>query len=103
MAEDEYATVREVIELLTAAAGALPEGLDSRFELGICDGSRLQFIDSVDVDPHRTVRKADLQLGDGFVMIRGHWHPGESPGKVWTSAEDKDLGGDWDQGLRDLT
>ena len=100
---EEHATVRDLIRILTEEASAMPSGLDSRLELGICDRAHLQFIDSIDVQHYRTVRKADLQTGVDFVIIRGHWHPGESPGAIWTAAsEDESWGGDWDQGLRDL-
>jgi hypothetical protein len=81
-------TVREVIEELTRAALSLPQGLDAPFELCICDEHDLQFISNLDVDFWVFVDMSGKPAAPktGSVLMRGHWHRGESPGKVWHGA-----------------
>jgi hypothetical protein len=89
-------TVRGFIESLRAAAADLPEGLDAVIELGICDGRDTQLIDDVDVDIQQefSMDTAPPVRTAGWVIIRGHWHPGESPGKIlrgWPADADDEL------------
>ena len=42
-------TIRDVVDGLTELAGMLPEGLETRVELGVCDGEDLQLIENVDL------------------------------------------------------
>jgi hypothetical protein len=93
-------TVRQVIEALTEAASSLPQGLDSVIELGICDGHDLQLIDEMDVDFRLYVRSLEQPLVPerGTVLIRGHWHRGESPGGI-----QRGVASDVDEELRRLT
>jgi hypothetical protein len=93
-------TVREVIEELTRAAASLPRGLDALFELCICDEHDLQLISNLDVDFWVFV---DMSAKPpvpkhGSVVMRGHWHRGESPGKVWHGAAAAA-----DEALREMT
>ncbi len=79
-------TVRAFIEALAEAAAGLSDGLDTEIELAICDGESLQFIDDTEVQAMLTVYSGTVEPdGGGFVIIRGHWHPGESPGRVQRS------------------
>ncbi len=93
----EKGTVRGFIETLTDVASYLPEGLDSAIELGICDGKDLQFIDAVDVNYWFEVATDLTQTGRRYVLIRGHWHGQESPGRVARGVSE-----DWDDELRKL-
>lgn len=95
------ATVREFIAELTAIADQLPDGLDSVVELLICDGSNQQFIDNMEVLFQISLREDGSVNPDARppqVVIRGHWHPGESPGRV-----QRGLATDADEELRKLT
>ena len=42
-------TIRDLIDGLTELAGMLPEGFETRVELGVCDGEDLQLIEKVDL------------------------------------------------------
>ena len=42
-------TIRDVVDGLTELAAMLPEGLETRVELGVCDGEDLQLIENVDL------------------------------------------------------
>ena len=76
-------TVRGFIGLLAEAAAQFPDGLDLAIEMAICDGTTMQFINDVDVDSWAEVRADGRPSAHGrrYVLIRGHWHPGESPGR----------------------
>jgi hypothetical protein len=93
-------TAREFIAAVTEIAEQLPDGLDSAIELAICDGSAQQFIDSVEVLYQAYVRTDDSADPDRRpqVVIVGHWHPGESPGRV-----QRGIAADADEELRKLT
>lgn len=93
-------TVREVIEELARAALSLPQGLDAPFELCVCDEHDLQFISDLDVDFWVFVDMSGKPAASkpGSVLMRGHWHRGESPGKVWHGAAS-----DADEELREIT
>ena len=94
------ATVRELIEELTRAASSLPQGLDAVFELGICDGHDLQLINEIDIDFRVFFRTTtDPPVAErGTVLIRGHWHRGESPGELQHGVTS-----DVDDELREMT
>jgi hypothetical protein len=101
MPDDDRVTVREFIAELTRAANDLPEGLDSTLELSICQEEDQQFIDEVEIKPWRTYNLEAAQEapeGPRGVVIIGHWHPGESPGKV-LGAKTADM----DEELRKMT
>lgn len=99
MDEDEQMTVRMFIQRLQLEASALPAGLDAPIELSICNGHGDQFIEHVDVNHWFEVHRETLErTGQGWVRIRGHWHPGELPGKYFPGAEE-----DWDAELGKLT
>lgn len=93
-------TVRQLIADLELQASGLAEGLDSRFELVICQGDQQQFIDHVEVVYQQHTNSGLRVLPDQpqAVLIIGHWHPGETPGRVQRA-----LTADVDDELRGLT
>ena len=83
--EDERVTVREFINSLMEAAGQLPDDLDSPIDLAICDGHNLQFIDQAEVTWQHQYDTTSGRLVRGkemCVLIKGHWHQDESPGRL---------------------
>jgi hypothetical protein len=93
-------TAREFIAEVMHITDQLPDGLDSAIELVICDGSGQQFIDNVEV-LFQAVLRADGSADPASrpqVVIVGHWHPGESPGRV-----QRGIAADADEELRKLT
>lgn len=95
MASEDVTTIREVIDMLTDLASFLPVGPDTQVEFGICDGENLQMVDKVDVSHYTHVR--DDGSDQIFVIIRGHVHLGEKPGRLLRGAV-----ADVDQELHDL-
>lgn len=83
--QEERATVRAFISSLMEAAEQLPDGLDSPIDLAICDGHNLQFIDQAEVTWQRQYDTTSGQFVRGkemCVLIKGHWHQEESPGRL---------------------
>jgi hypothetical protein len=82
--EPESMTVREFIHRLTLEASALPAGLESPINLSICNGRGDQYLNEVDINHWFEVHRETLERsGRGWVLVRGHWHPGELPGKYF--------------------
>ncbi|OLT12951.1 hypothetical protein BJF79_03360 [Actinomadura sp. CNU-125] len=81
MAEEGVTTIRTLVNMLTLMSSALPDGLETRVEFGICDGENLQMVDKVDLSDYTTVTE-DGREEETVVAFRGHAHPGQSPGRL---------------------
>lgn len=77
----DFTVIRDIIDRLMELAGELPDGIDTRFEFGICDENGVQLVDEVDLDQYHVVSAKDVQAQGEFVMLRGHVHPGKTPGR----------------------
>jgi len=96
---DATTTVRTVLNMLMTIAADLPDGLDTRIEVAICDGENLQLIDQVDVAVYTEATESTAEVtGEPFVILRGHQHPGEHPGVLL-----RGVASDADAELRKLT
>ena len=91
-------TIRDVVDGLTELAAMLPEGLETRVELGVCDGEDLQLIENVDLGHWALMPPERPQVAERFVLLRGHVHPGERAGELLRGAASH-----VDQELRKLT
>jgi len=67
-------TIRDLVDGLTELAGMLPEGFETRVELGVCDGEDLQLIENVDLDHWALMPPERPQVAERFVLLRGHVH-----------------------------
>jgi len=77
-------TVQDFVGLLMEASEQVG-GLTAPIELAICDGHDQQFIENVQVTWQHAVDeegKVVIPSRDMFVLILGHWHRGESPGRI---------------------
>ncbi len=79
-------TIRDLVDGLTELAGMLPEGSETRVELGVCDGEDLQLIENVDLDHWALMSPERPQVAEQFVLLRGHVHPGERAGELLRGA-----------------
>jgi hypothetical protein len=93
----DYVTIRDIISRLEELARDLDDGVDTRFELGICDGGGAQIVDNVDLDQYQVMSEGRQFTGQ-FVMLRGHVHPGEKPGEYLPG-----IASEADRELRELT
>jgi hypothetical protein len=91
-------TARELIDMITATAAELRDGLDTDIEFGICDGNNLELIDDVDIDFYARVPTDGSPGGTQLLIICGHHHPGQKPGELLRGAA-----ADVDDELRNLT
>jgi hypothetical protein len=91
------ATVRGLITALTEAAGRLPDGLDTPFQFGICDGTDLHLITDVDMDVYTVHPEGPAGAVTHLLLARAHQHPGRA-GEVW-----RGVGAHADDELRRLT
>jgi hypothetical protein len=91
-------TIRDLIDGLTELAGILPEGFETRVELGVCDGKDLQLIEKADLGHWALMPPEGPLIAGRFVLLRGHVHPGERAGELLRGAAN-----DLDQELRELT
>jgi hypothetical protein len=91
-------TIRDLVDGLTELAGMLPEGFETRVELGVCDGEDLQLIENVDLGHWALMPPERPQVTERFVLLRGHVHPGERAGELLRGAASH-----VDQELRKLT
>jgi hypothetical protein len=83
----EIATIRDLVDALLEQARDLDKGLDTPMELGICDGTDLQLVDTVDLNCWSTVSSSGRgSPGGQFLILRGHIHPGEKAGKILRGA-----------------
>lgn len=69
-------TLRDILDAVLGMAAALPRGLDTPAEFGLCDGAGLQILNDADV---QACPADSRQAGEPSVLIRIHDHPG-SPG-----------------------
>lgn len=74
--------IRDVIERLRELAAELPDGLDSRVRVHICNGSGNEgvMIDSIEVDSMYVQHKQTLAVSDSWAIVQGHPHRDETPG-----------------------
>jgi hypothetical protein len=90
--------IRDLVDGLTELARMLPEGFETRVELGVCDGEDLQLIENVDLDHWALMPPERPQVAERFVLLRGHVHPGKRAGELLRGAASH-----VDKELRDLT
>jgi hypothetical protein len=94
----EIATIRDLVDGLLELARELPLGMDTRLELGVCNGEDLQLVDKCDLDQWSLVSPGkEGSPAEHFVLLRGHVHPGERAGELL-----RDAASDADQELRKL-
>ena len=79
-------TIHDLVDGLTELAGMLPEGFETRVELGVCDGEDLQLIENVDLGHWALMPPEQPQAAEWFVLLRGHVHPGERAGELLRGA-----------------
>ena len=79
-------TIRDVVDGLTELAAMLPEGLETRVELGVCGGEDLQLIENVDLGHWALMPPERPQAAEWFVLPRGHVHRGERAGELLRGA-----------------
>lgn len=91
-------TIRDLVDGLTELADMLPQGFETRVELGVCDGEDLQLIENVDLDRWALMPPERAHMAEWFVLLRGHLHPGERAGELLHGAASH-----VDQELRELT
>jgi hypothetical protein len=91
-------TIRDLVDGLAELARMLPEGFETRVELGMCDGQDLQLIENVDLGHWALMPPEGPLIAGRFVLLRGHVHPGERVGELLRGAAN-----DLDQELRELT
>lgn len=66
--------MRQLVNVLSTLAAALPDGMDTPVEIGVCDGADLQLLSEVDIDEYHHV-SLDGTEGETFIAIRAHDHP----------------------------
>lgn len=94
----DRATVRGLVNYLTTLASALPEGMSTPIEIGVCDGQDLQLLSEVDIDEYTRTLLDGTEV-ETFIVIRAHDHPdGEGRGMRM-----RGVTADADGELRDLT
>lgn len=79
-------TIHDLVDGLTELAGMLPEGFETRVELGVYDGEDLQLIENVDLGHWALMPPERPQAAEWFVLLRGHVHPGERAGELLRGA-----------------
>lgn len=77
----EITTLGKLIADLNEYARLLPEGTGTPVRLAVCDGNGMQFIDTKDLGYWTFMARDDPGTRHTFVLVRGHAHPGESPGQ----------------------
>lgn len=71
-------TIRDLLNGLSELAAALPDGLDTPIEAGVCNGENLHLLDNVDVDHWERHADGPASSPEVFVLLRGHLHPNEN-------------------------
>jgi hypothetical protein len=79
---DEGPTARKVLNALMEVSARLPEGLDSRLEVGVCDGTNLQLPDIFDITFYTRITASGSPRSAPAVLLKAHRHPGQNPGEL---------------------
>lgn len=87
--------VREAIEKLAAVAAQLPEGLETEFKVGFCDGRGILHTADVEIDYWSVVRSGEATASVVHVGAQGHPHRDPEARYMPGATEDPDYRPGW--------